>query len=51
MNKALHSELLTGYFQKKFELQKMNFSETGESEKFGKFCLTQGLTYETSVIS
>jgi hypothetical protein len=31
------------FFQKISELQKPNISETRENEKFGKFCLTQGL--------
>ncbi len=32
------------YFRKISELQKWNFSETRKNEKFGNFCLTQGLT-------
>ncbi len=34
-----------GYFQKISELQKMNFSETRENNKFRNFRLTQGLRY------
>ncbi len=34
----------TGYCQKNSELQKANFSETGENEKFGNFRLTKGLS-------
>jgi len=34
----------TGYLRKISELRKTNFSVTRENEKFGNFCLTQGLS-------
>jgi len=38
------------YFQKKIlNFRILNYSETGENEKFGNFCITQGLTLDETV--
>ncbi len=39
-----HEFKKTGYFRKISKLRKLNYSKTRENKKFGKFCLTQGLS-------
>jgi len=44
--RKFHEFKNSGYFQKNSELRKTNFSEACKNEKFGNFCLTQGLTFQ-----
>jgi len=53
LGKALHSELLIELSSRFFGLRQPNISktlETLENEKFGKFCLTQGLSVRFALL-